>query len=100
MIINVSLSLFRVNITTGAEAATAWGTLLEEVYHSEAGGWHDNTGIEWGWGLTASWVYGDGAPGGSLKTMNLSALADAWSNLIAAGKVVRTPPFVFTLFFI
>lgn len=55
----------------------------------QAGGWHDNTGVEWGWGLTASWVYGSDAPAGSLKTMNMSAMAQAWSLLVSTAAALE-----------
>eukprot|EP01043_Picozoa_sp_COSAG02_P011790 COSAG02_NODE_440_length_22296_cov_173.657386_16_plen_715_part_00 len=65
------------------EAATsAWAVLLEQVYHSQAGGWHDNTGVTWAWDLVPSWIYGTGAPEGSIRTMNLTAMRGAFDQLI------------------
>jgi hypothetical protein len=29
------------------DAKAAWELLLVNVYHSQAGGWHDDTGVEW-----------------------------------------------------
>lgn len=74
-------------------AAKAWSVLLEQVYHSQAGGWHDNTGVTWAWNLVPDWIYGSGAPDGSIHTMNFTAVLGAWDQLIfCAETLAKTAP--------
>lgn len=41
------LSSRRYGNTANKDAATAWSILSTAVYNSQAGGWHDDTGVEW-----------------------------------------------------
>ena len=64
--------------TANAQAAAAWDILSTTVYNSQAGGWHDDTGVEWN-GLS-------NVP--TAKGINITALFQGWQLLIQAGASV------------
>ena len=64
-------------------AANAWGILQTAVYTSQAGGWHDNTGVEWN-------VVGSNR----LHTqMDTRQLFEAWQLLTIAGDEIDPAEF-------
>lgn len=66
-----ALSSRRYGNTNNADSAAAWHILSTAVYNSQAGGWHDDTGVEWtGLGNPPSPAY-----------MNTSALFRSWGLL-------------------
>eukprot|EP01052_Picozoa_sp_SAG31_P015457 SAG31_NODE_993_length_10512_cov_20.777202_5_plen_177_part_00 len=67
------------------QTVEAWKLLGSTVYQSQAGGWHDDTGVEWNAlssppavGLNHPWD-GSGARGGAFPT---AAVYDAWKLLV------------------
>jgi len=64
--------------TDNADAKAAWEILTTAVYNSQAGGWHDDTGVEWQAVDTPPTASG----------INISAVFTAWGHLVAAGNVL------------
>merc|ERR1711981_581992 len=69
------LSSRRYGNTANLHAAEAWKILSTAVYNSQAGGWHDDTGVEWNGLSTAPTAQG----------IDIAALMEAWQQLLHAG---------------
>eukprot|EP00656_Telonema_subtile_P011229 TRINITY_DN15534_c0_g1_i1.p1 TRINITY_DN15534_c0_g1~~TRINITY_DN15534_c0_g1_i1.p1 ORF type:complete len:866 (+),score=187.31 TRINITY_DN15534_c0_g1_i1:142-2739(+) len=65
-----------------ADAAAAWKIILSAVYNSQAGGWHDGTGVEWMLSQPPN-------PTG----VNTTALFKAWGLLVSAGSSIHPEQF-------
>ena len=70
-----SYSSRRYGNSKNADAAAAWKILSTAVYNSQAGGWHDDTGVEWN-GLAAP---------KAAKGINTSEVHTAWGLLVKSG---------------
>ena len=68
---------------TSKDVTAAWEALGTAVYTSQAGGWHDNSGVQW----KVPGVDGRGSidASGSSSGINVTAVHGAWAQLVAAG---------------
>ena len=65
--------------TDNSYAAEAWKILSTTVYNSQAGGFHDDTGVEWNGLSTAPTAQG----------IDIAALLEAWQLLLQAGATLN-----------